>query len=72
MDKDPDTLLNVNEAAALLNISKWTLYGWVSRAPYEGLGAIPYMKLSRSILRFDRKALLTWAGRNSLKHKGNK
>lgn len=50
---DPDQLLTVEEAAALLQVKAGTLYAWVSR------GKVPYRKVG-ALLRFHRGELLEW------------
>jgi excisionase family DNA binding protein len=52
--EDPEQLLDVNEAAALLHVKSKTLYAWVSR------NKIPYRKIC-SLLRFHRGELVEWA-----------
>ena len=51
---DPEQLLDVNEAAALLHVKSKTLYAWVSR------NKIPYRKIC-SLVRFHRGDLIEWA-----------
>ena len=51
---DPELLLDVNEAAALLHVKSKTLYAWVSR------NKIPYRKIC-SLVRFHRGELIEWA-----------
>ena len=51
---DPERLLDVSEAAALLHVKGKTLYAWVSR------NQIPYRKI-RSLVRFHRGELIDWA-----------
>jgi excisionase family DNA binding protein len=51
---DPERLLDVNEAAALLHVKTKTLYAWVSR------NKIPYRKIC-SLVRFHRGELIEWA-----------
>ena len=50
---DPDRLLDVNEAAALLQVKPGTLYSWVSqdKVPHRKVGAL---------VRFHRGELLAW------------
>lgn len=50
---DPDRLLDVREAAALLGTKPGTLYAWVSR------GKVPHRKVG-SLVRFHRGELLAW------------
>lgn len=54
MRDDPDRLLDVSEAAALLHVKTKTLYAWVSR------NKIPYRKIC-SLVRFHRGELIQWA-----------
>ena len=54
MRDDPERLLDVNEAAALLHVKTKTLYAWVSR------NKIPYRKIC-SLVRFHRGELIEWA-----------
>ena len=54
MRDDPDRLLDVSEAAALLHVKTKTLYAWVSR------NKIPYRKIC-SLVRFHRGELIEWA-----------
>lgn len=51
---DPEQLLDVGEAAALLHVKGKTLYAWVSR------NKIPYRKIC-SLVRFHRGELIEWA-----------
>ena len=51
---DPERLLDVSEAAALLHVKSKTLYAWVSR------NKIPYRKIC-SLVRFHRGELIDWA-----------
>ena len=51
---DPEQLLDISEAAALLHVKTKTLYAWVSR------NKIPYRKLC-SLVRFHRGELIEWA-----------
>jgi excisionase family DNA binding protein len=51
---DPERLLDVGEAAALLHVKAKTLYAWVSR------NKIPYRKIC-SLVRFHRGELIEWA-----------
>ena len=51
---DPERLLDVNEAAALLHVKSKTLYAWVSR------NKIRYCKIC-SLVRFHRGELIEWA-----------
>jgi excisionase family DNA binding protein len=53
MTTDPDRLLEIEEAAALLQVKKGTLYSWVSK------GTIPFRKVG-SLVRFHRGDLLEW------------
>ena len=48
-----ETLLTVEEAAAILRIKRGTLYSWASS------GKVPYRKVG-SLLRFDREELMQW------------
>jgi excisionase family DNA binding protein len=50
---DPDRLLDVNEAAALLQVKPGTLYAWASR------GKVPFRKVG-ALVRFHRGELLDW------------
>jgi len=54
MSDDPERLLDVSEAAALLHVKNKTLYAWVSR------NKIPYRKIC-SLVRFHRGELIEWA-----------
>ena len=54
MRDDPERLLDVSEAAALLHVKNKTLYAWVSR------NKIPYRKIC-SLVRFHRGELIEWA-----------
>jgi excisionase family DNA binding protein len=51
--QDPDRLMDVNEAAALLGVKPGTLYSWASRRN------VPFRKVGAS-LRFHRGELLEW------------
>lgn len=53
MTTDPDRLLEIEEAAELLQVKKGTLYSWVSK------GTIPFRKVG-SLVRFHRGELLEW------------
>jgi excisionase family DNA binding protein len=48
-----ETLLTVEEAAALLRIKPGTLYSWVSK------GNVPHRRVG-SLVRFDRDELMQW------------
>ena len=50
---DPDRLLEIHEAAALLQVKVGTLYSWVSK------GTIPFRKVG-SLVRFHRGELMAW------------
>jgi excisionase family DNA binding protein len=50
---DPEKLLDVDEAASLLNAKAGTLYSWVSKRK------IPFRKVG-SLVRFDRAELMAW------------
>ncbi len=50
---DPDRLLDVDEAAELLQVKPGTLYSWVSK------NKVPYRKVG-VLVRFHRAELLTW------------
>lgn len=50
---DPDRLLDINEAAALLLVKVGTLYSWVSK------GTVPFRKVG-SLVRFHRGELMAW------------
>jgi len=54
MRDDPERLLDVKEASALLDVKSKTLYAWVSRKK------IPYRKIC-SLVRFHRGELIAWA-----------
>ena len=54
MRDDPERLLDVSEAAALLHVKSKTLYAWVSR------NKIPHRKIC-SLVRFHRGELIAWA-----------
>jgi excisionase family DNA binding protein len=56
MTTDPDRLLEIEEAADLLQVKKGTLYSWVSK------GTIPFRKVG-SLVRFHRGELLEWTKR---------
>jgi excisionase family DNA binding protein len=57
MCEDPDKLLDVNEAAALLLVKPGTLYSWASR------GKVPHRKVG-ALLRFHRGDLMEWTKRD--------
>ncbi len=50
---DPDRLLEIHEAAELLQVKVGTLYSWVSK------GNVPYRKVG-SLVRFHRGELMAW------------
>ncbi len=50
---DPDRLLDVHEAAALLIVKPGTLYSWITR------GKVPYRKVG-ALVRFHRGELMAW------------
>jgi len=54
--RDPEQLLDVSQAAALLCMKPKTLYAWVSR------NQIPHRKLN-SLVRFHRGELVEWSKR---------
>lgn len=47
-------LLNIQELSEWLNCSSKTIYNWVYRAE------IPYRKIGRRLLRFDRREIEQW------------
>jgi len=51
--RDPDRLMDVTEAAALLGLKPGTLYSWASK------GKVPFRKVGAA-LRFHRGELLEW------------
>jgi len=53
MRNDPERLLDISEAAALLCVKTKTLYAWVSR------NKIPYRRVC-SLVRFHRGELIEW------------
>ena len=55
---DPDRLLDINEAAALLQVKAGTLYSWVSK------DKVPYRKVG-SLVRFHRGELMDWTRKQS-------
>jgi excisionase family DNA binding protein len=54
---DPDRLLEVQEAAELLQVKPGTLYSWVSQ------GKVPFRKVG-ALVRFHRGELLAWTEGN--------
>lgn len=46
--------LTIEEAAALLRVSRWTLYEWA-----KGADAVPAYRAGKRLL-FDREELLAW------------
>jgi len=50
---DPDRLLEIHEAAELLQVKPGTLYSWVSK------GTVPFRKVG-SLVRFHRGELMAW------------
>lgn len=52
-EQDPDRLIDVGEAAALLGMKPGTLYSWASKRK------VPFRKVGAS-LRFHRGDLLEW------------
>lgn len=65
---DPDRLLDINEAAALLQVKPGTLYSWVSKK------TVPFRKVG-SLVRFHRAELLAWTageGQDAAKPAGKK
>lgn len=56
-----DDLLNIEEAAVLLNKSKEQIYQWVNKSAHK-LSDFPFMKLGKS-LRFSKNELLEWMKR---------
>jgi len=61
---EADTILDINEAAALLKVSKEQIYQWANKSQY-GLSDFPVMRAGR-LLRFSKNDLITW-----LKSKNN-
>jgi excisionase family DNA binding protein len=53
MNSDSDRLLNINEAANLLQVKPKTFYSWVAK------NVVPYRKAG-SLLRFHQGDLLAW------------
>jgi excisionase family DNA binding protein len=52
-NKNSDDILTINEASALLKVSKEQIYQWVSNSKH-GLSDFPYKKLGKQ-LRFSKK-----------------
>lgn len=52
-EQDPDRLIDVDEAAALLGMKPGTLYSWASKRK------VPFRKVGAA-LRFHRGELLEW------------
>ena len=52
-EQDPDRLMNVDEAAALLGMKPGTLYSWASKRK------VPFRKVGAAT-RFHRGELLEW------------
>jgi excisionase family DNA binding protein len=52
-EQDPDRLMDVDEAAALLGVRPGTLYSWASKRN------VPFRKVGAA-LRFHRGELLEW------------
>lgn len=52
-EQDPDRLMDVDEAAALLRMKPGTLYSWASKRK------VPFRKVGAA-LRFHRGELLEW------------
>ncbi len=55
-----DRLLKVDELAEMLGVSPKTVYGWVYQR------AIPFVKPSRSTLRFRRGEIEAWLDQRSI------
>lgn len=53
-------LLDIEQAAAMLNISPFTLRGWVQR------GQVPVIRLSRKAVRFDPATLQRWVDEHAV------
>lgn len=52
--------LNVDECAVYLNVSKHTVYGWISK------GKLPHYKIGGKLVRFDLLALERWMERKKI------
>ena len=63
---DATRLLDVNDVADMLNVSVKTVYGWV----YDK--RIPYLKPSRSILRFRKSDIEAWLDGQAVPARGNR
>lgn len=50
---DPDRLLDINEAAELLQVKPGTLYSWIAK------GKVPHRKVG-ALVRFHRGELMQW------------
>ncbi len=50
---DPDRLLDINEAAELLQVKPGTLYSWIAK------GKVPHRKVG-ALVRFHRGELMAW------------
>jgi excisionase family DNA binding protein len=57
---DSDRLLKVDDVADLLGVSPKTVYGWVYQR------AIPFVKPSRTTLRFRRSEIEAWLDDRSI------
>jgi hypothetical protein len=58
VSREPDELLTIEEAAALLKRSPKQIYQWVFNTSH-GTGNFPFQKQGKQ-LRFSKKALLGW------------
>lgn len=57
-----DEILDIDEAAKILKVSKGQIYQWTNKTKY-GLGKFPYFKTGKR-LRFSKKELLDWLKSN--------
>jgi excisionase family DNA binding protein len=57
-----DEILDIDEAARILKVSKGQIYQWTNKAKHR-LGNFPYFKTGKQ-LRFSRKELIEWLKSN--------
>jgi len=55
----PGDFLTVDEIAEMFKVAKSTVYAWKDKM------GLPYVKLGKRLLRFEREAIIEWARKNA-------
>jgi excisionase family DNA binding protein len=60
-----EKLLNIDELAEILGVTKATIYSWTSQ------NKIPHIKLSKRLLKFREKEIMDWISKRSISADGS-